>query len=92
MSKAFRVLEFISARDGSDRTSRCEGSFVTTLSKVPNDYYKEALPFIPAGTEIQLDFGGDFGFYGVADINGVLHKVKVEIHHLHLVDFSEHVE
>jgi hypothetical protein len=95
MSKAFRVLEFITARDSGNHEyageSRCKDKFVTTLEKVENDYYSDKLPFIPAGTVIQLDFGGDFGFYGVADINGVLHKIKVHIHDLHKIDFSDHV-
>jgi hypothetical protein len=85
MSKAFKKLAWLEKRDAA------KGAMVRTICAVPNDYHTEQLPMIPANTEIKLDFGGDFGFYGVADINGVLHKVRVEIHHLHNVDFGDHV-
>ena len=61
---------------------------LTTLQCVNNHYDTEELPCIPAGTTIVCDFGGDFGLYAVADIQGVLHKVKIKLNELHLIDWS----
>lgn len=52
-----------------------------------NDYYKEVLPVVPEGTTIQIDFGGDFGCYALADVDGVLHKVKIVITDIHKIKF-----
>lgn len=92
MSKAFKILEMIQHRIGRDRESWIDGKRTKTLSPTPNDYYTDKLPIIPAGTDIQLNFGGDFGIYGIADIQGVLHKIKVELHDLHFIDWSELLE
>ncbi len=53
-----------------------------------NDYYHDQLPVIPAGTPIVADFAGEFGMYGLVEVNGVLHKVKINLHELHKVDFG----
>ena len=59
--------------------------------EAPNDYHKEVLPTIPAGTPLICDFAGDFGMYALADVDGVLHKVKITIDHFHKVDFGPSV-
>jgi len=95
MTPAFKVLQLFDKHDPATATRDYKGEwvvkgrFVQTLSPIANDYYKEDLPTIPAGTTVQIDFGGDFGMYGIADINGVLHKIKVPVEELHKVDFSD---
>ena len=58
------------------------------LEAASNDYHKDRLPMIPAGTELKLDFAGDFGCYAMADIQGTLHKVKIELNDLMKIDWS----
>jgi hypothetical protein len=53
-----------------------------------NDYYKEQLATIPAGTEVLADFAGDFGMYGMVEVGGVLHRVKINLTELHKIDFG----
>ena len=84
MSKAFERLDWFQGND-------CKGVIVRTICAVRNDYHKDELPTIPANTEIRIDFGGDFGFYGVADINGVLHNVKVFLQDLHNIDCQPYI-
>lgn len=76
----------ITTRDGAE--SPIKGVAFTTKADCENDYYKERLAVIPAGTTIIADFAGDFGMYGLAEIDGVLHKVKVQLHDLHNIDFG----
>lgn len=63
----------------------------TMAEEAPNGYYNEVLPTIPAGTPLICDFAGDFGMYALADIGGVLHRVKINIDHFHKVDFGPSV-
>lgn len=58
------------------------------LVSCDNDYHKENLPIIPAGTEIKIDFGGDFGLYAVAFINGSIHKIIIKIEQVHHIHFE----
>ena len=67
------------------RSGASKGRFAVLTADAGNDYYKEQLPTIPAGTVLQIDFAGDFGCYAIADIGGVLHKVKVQLHDLHKI-------
>ena len=76
----------ITQRDGN--SSVIKGEIFTLLKDCANDYYAEILPVIPAGTEIVAEFAGDFGMYGVAEVGGALHKVKIKLHELHHVDFG----
>lgn len=65
------------------------GREAKTTAPIPNDYYKDGLPEIPAGTPLVCDFAGEFGMYALADIGGVLHKVKIPLEHLHEIQISE---
>ncbi len=77
----------ITERDDSE--SVIKGKSFTLMQDCENDYYKERLPTIPAGTTIVADFAGDFGMYGIAEVDGVLHKIKIDLHDLHKIDFGE---
>ena len=65
-----------------------KGEEFTLINDCGNDYYKERLPIIPAGTKIIADFAGDFGIYAMAEVDGVIHRVKIEVHELHNIDFG----
>jgi hypothetical protein len=54
-----------------------------------NDFKKDELPIIPAGTQLVLDFAGDFGCYAIADVSGILHKVKIELKDIHKICLSD---
>jgi hypothetical protein len=83
MLQVFVMLEVIPAN------SKVLRDFPTTaLSPIPNDYSQDKLPIIPAGSELVLDFGGDFGVYAMAEVQGVIHRVKIEVYHLHLIDWT----
>lgn len=77
----------ITKRDGNE--SAIKGKAFTLREACANDYGKDRLATIPAGTSIIADFAGDFGMYGLAEVNGVLHKVKVDLHDLHKIDFGD---
>lgn len=60
-----------------------------------NDYYKEQLPIIPAGTQFIADFAGDFGCYGMVEVGGKIHKVKLilsELDHVNWGKFDSRTE
>jgi hypothetical protein len=65
-----------------------EGETFLLKEECANDYYIEVLPTIPAGTEILAGIAGDFGMYGLVEIDGVLHKVKINLGELHKIDFG----
>lgn len=77
----------ITKRVGNE--SEIKGCSFKVMIDCENDYYKELLPTIPAGTELIADFAGDFGIYGMAEVKGALHKVKIKLHELHHIDFAE---
>jgi hypothetical protein len=77
----------ITQHDGGGKWD-IHGSIFVTTQECKNDYYPERLPSIPAGTAIVADFAGDFGMYGMVEVDGVLHKVKVDLHELHKIDFG----
>ena len=77
----------ITYRDGEGK-SAISGFEFLLKEECENDYYKEELPSIPAGTTIVADFAGDFGMYGIAEVNGVIHKVKVPLRDLHKINFG----
>lgn len=83
MMKTFRN---ITRRAGNE--SAIKGAEFTVRNECRNDYYHERLPAIRAGTVIVADFAGDFGMYGMAEIDGELHKIKVDLHELHKIDFG----
>lgn len=58
------------------------------LETCKNDYHVEQLEFIPAGTTIIGDFAGDFGCYAMAEIEGVIHRVKIEVNELHKINWG----
>ena len=94
MTPMFRILKFISHIDrlADDRTHRpVSGLLVHTTDDIKNDYGCGE-DVIPAGTPLLCDFGGDFGLYATADVEGVLVRAKVSLHELHKVDFSAHSE
>ena len=65
-----------------------EGHEFTLMRDCKNDYHTERLPTIPAGTKIVADFAGDFGMYGMVEVNGAIHKVKVLIEELSNINFG----
>ena len=82
-----KTLERISERD-EDRGHAIRDMTFTLMAECKNTYYTEKLPTIPAGVDIVADFAGDFGMYGVVEVDGALHKVKIELEELHKVDFK----
>lgn len=66
-----------------------EGQEFTVVSEVANNYGTSDLPTIQAGKTILADFAGDFGMYGIVEVDGRLHKVKIDIKDLHLVCFGK---
>ena len=58
------------------------------IADCENDYNKEQLAVVPAGTEILADLAGDFGMYGMVEIDGALHKVKIKLTELHKINFG----
>lgn len=60
---------------------------VTTADSY-NDYYHDKLPTIPAGVKVLLRHGGDFGLYGIADIDGVLYNVKFRLDEVQNIDWD----
>jgi hypothetical protein len=83
------AFEFFAKIDDREWT---EGRYATLTADVENDYHKEILPVIPQGTILKCDFGGEFGLYALADVNGVLHKVKILLHDLHKITFHDRPE
>ena len=75
-------------RVGADNQSVIEGEVFVLLEDAENDYNKDRLAVIPAGTSIIADFAGDFGMYGMAEVDGMLNKIKLRIEELHKVDFG----
>lgn len=59
------------------------------MHECKNDYHTDQLPTIPAGTIMEGDFAGDFGAYGIVEVDGALHKVKIDITELHKIDWGE---
>lgn len=64
-----------------------KGHSFIVMEECENDYHKDLLPKVPAGTVIVADFAGAFGMYGIAEVDGVIHKVKIHLHELHRIDF-----
>lgn len=79
----------IARREGVSNKSVIEGEVFVLLEEAENDYHKDRLPVIPAGTAIVADFAGDFGMYGMAEVDGVLNKIKLKLEDLHKVDFGK---
>lgn len=52
---------------------------------LPNEYLKEELLTVPKGTEIVVDFGGDFGLYAFAYVNGAIHRIKLNLSNVNMV-------
>ena len=65
----------------------CRGKAARLSADAANTYISEQLAIIPAGTVLKLDFASDFGCYAVADVSGILHRVKLEITDLHKIEF-----
>jgi hypothetical protein len=90
---AFRIYEFATSRTGDERNeSVIKGRFITALADLSNDYCKDKLAVIPAGSVLLMDFAGDFGMYAMADISGVLHRVKLDLSELHHLDWSPYAD
>lgn len=93
MTPAFRLLKFISFRPqdkfNDDRmgSAAIHDRFITVREPVRNEYGNDG-PLLPSGTIIQMDFGGDFGFYGMADLDGVLTRCRIPVNELHKLDWS----
>lgn len=61
-----------------------KGKFCITTKNCDNEFKKSDYPkVIPTGTYIMCDFCCDSGMYGIADIDGVLHKVLIPLSNLH---------
>lgn len=82
------TLANITAKDNDGRFVISDERF-EVMEDCKNEFHKEMLAVIPAGSIIVADFAGDFGMYGVTEVDGVLHKVKVDITELHKVYFGE---
>lgn len=86
---AFKLLAFVTMRNAKNREAAIKDKFFVIKEDCENTYSSGMVSIIPAGTTIQAEFGGDFGLYAIADIDGVLRKVKIELHEWHKIDFGE---
>lgn len=75
-------------RDGDRTTHKIAGEVFTLKEECENDYHRDQLPRIPAGTDLLADFACDSGMYAMCEVDGALHKVKIKLHELHKVDFG----
>lgn len=83
-----KTFEAITAYDRANNTHPIKGFRFSLLEDCRNDYHHDQLPVIPAGTKLVADFAGDFGIYGMVEVEGVLHKVKIGLHELHKINFG----
>lgn len=88
MSMMQTYKNIVRRTDDERRKAVIEGFEFIVKEECANDFRKEQLPAIPAGTVIVADFAGDFGMYGMAEVEGVIHRVKVELTDLHKIDFG----
>lgn len=90
MLAVMALLERRNPREGEpgQHHSFVNGFTIQVKSDIPNDYLSEELSVIPAGNDIVLDFGGDFGLYGMTQVGEVLHKIKVKVSDLHRLDWT----
>lgn len=87
MLQTFKNITRIDRTDGgADHVIR--GFEFILKDDCSNDYHKDQLPIVPAGTRIVAEFAGDFGIYAMCEVDGVLHKIKIELHELHKIDFG----
>jgi len=93
-SPALKLMTFVTEHLNSHHSRNDKISFskvhTKTLLEVRNDYHKEQLPSIPAGSQIITDFGCDSGIYAMADIKGEIHKVLIPLNECHKIDWAEH--
>ncbi len=89
-----KLFQYIDGRErqGDRHESNLKDKMILVREDVKNDMHKDRLPTIPAGSEIIMDFGGDFGMYGVTTVNGEIHKIKVELHEMHKLDWRPYAE
>lgn len=85
MTPEFKHYEKFNAIKSSDKIK----PFVKVMDDVPNDYHKEKLPTITKGTIIQVEFGGNFGMYGIAAIDGGVIQVRIELEYLKHLQFID---
>lgn len=82
-ARAKLIMAALEANRGDEKSIEGWTGFLTC--NLPNDYFKEKLPTIPDGTEITVDFGGDFGAYAIAFIAGSIHKIKLDLSDLNTI-------
>ncbi|RYF47150.1 MAG: hypothetical protein EOO38_12715 [Cytophagaceae bacterium] len=90
MLAVMELLERRNPREGEPGQSHSfvNGFTIQVKSDTPNDYQSDELSVIPAGNDIVLDFGGDFGVYGMTQVGEVLHKIKIKVSDLHRLDWT----
>lgn len=81
------TLSLITRRKPSGGDAPINGCCFKVIEDCESDYGSKMT--IPAGSVVVADFAGDFGMYGVTEIDGVLHKVKVPLEELHKIHFGE---
>jgi len=87
MLKTYQNISRVN-RFGGRTEHAIKGEIFTLKEDCANDYHKDRLPVVPAGTEVIADFAGDFGMYALCEVDGAIHKIKIELHDLHKVDFG----
>lgn len=87
MTSMIQTYKNITDRD-EDSKSPIEGKEFVVMEQCKNDYHSDQLALIPAGTTIIGDFAGDFGCYAMAEIRGVIHRVKFEVNELHKINWG----
>lgn len=65
-----------------------EGYTFKIMEECANEYRSDELSVIPAGTMMDANFMGVFGVYGMVEIKGVLHKIKIDITELHKINWG----
>lgn len=79
----------ITKRDeGKAHKAVIEDHTFTIIRDCKNDYHADRLQVIPAGTEIIADFAGDFGMYGMVEVGGEIHNVKIILEELCNINFG----
>jgi len=85
--KMLKTYEMITQRDTVTGEPLIKGHYFPVVDYCYNDFGGD-LSTIPAGSLVMVNFVGDFGMYGMTEVAGVLHKVKVPLNQLHKIDFS----
>lgn len=87
MNSMMQTYKNITQR-GTKGKSPIEGKEFVVMEQCKNDHRSDQLALIPAGTEIIGGFAGDFGCYAMAEVQGVIYRVKFDANELHKINWG----